>query len=179
MTSPADVSTDAAPAAPKRHPHFQKRVEADVAPDTRISVEYQTVTFGAEAADALRVGQTWHLASTHFETTTDLEVGGVALPAGRYALKTRKEKDGQWSLVIDEAAPFRSRLSDAARFPKTEFTDGLEVCEHLHVDVHPAGDKENVAVFLEVRFDTMRARCRIDLPQQDADSERPEHGGGR
>ena len=77
----------------------------------------------------------------------------------------KKEEKGAWSLVLDAPSRFDARLSETAVVLDTEFDPKTVRFEHLSVDVHPAGDKEETTLHLDVRFDEMLARCLIELPE--------------
>lgn len=164
-----EATPESAPAA--FHPHFQKRLTCRLARGTEITVTYQTVTFDAAGAEKLAVGRAWHLANTHLETTGALTIGGHEIEPGRYALKARKAAADRWELVLDTEGRFSSKVTDAARALETVFTGEAPLEEHLSVDVHPAGDGEEVGVWLEVHFDKLRARAAVALPAQPKDAE--------
>lgn len=156
----------AASAAALAHPHFPKRVEMALAmkPDApRLAVEHLTVTFDAEAAGKMQEGDTWHLAGAKLEVPVTLKIGGKTVEDDDYRLLVRKTKDA-FELVIDMAGKrFDNALSPEAIALETKFERDQPLAEHLHIDLQPAGDKEHVALFLEVRFDTMKATARIEL----------------
>jgi hypothetical protein len=147
------------------HPHVQKKLEARIAKDVTVTVTYQTVTFDKAGAEKMAPGQAWHLANAHFETTADLVVGGHEIAAGRYSLKARKAEAQTWELVLDDAARFRSQVSENAKVLETEFVAKSALFEHLNIDVQPTGDKKNTTLQLDVRFDEMLARCAIVIPE--------------
>jgi hypothetical protein len=159
----------AVPAIALAHPHFPKRVEMALgfgkdAP--RIAVEHLTVTFDAKGAEEMKEGETWHLAGAKFEAPIDLEVGGKKFTKGDYRLLTRKTGNG-FELLLDVGGdPFSRDVSEKAVAITTEFMREQPREEHLHVDLHPAGDDDEPALYLEVRFDDMKARARIVVPAE-------------
>ena len=147
------------------HPHFPKQLTCRVTEDLTVAVGYQTVTFNAEAAAKLAPGKAWHLAGATFETSADLVVGGRKVPAGKYALSTRKSDAGGWELVLHEGRGFSTKIGDDARVLDVEFADDAPLQEHLNIDVQPGGDKDHTTLWLEVRFDRLSARARIEIPE--------------
>ncbi len=155
-----------AAAATPFHPHFPKTLECRVSRDLTVTVRYQTVTFDKAGAKKMKPGQAWHLAGAAFETSKDLVVGGQAVAAGKYALSARKAKGGKWQLTLHEGRGFSRPGQDAIEL-ETEFDGKSTLYEHMNIDVQPAGDKDNTALHLEVRFDEMLARALIEVPKAD------------
>jgi hypothetical protein len=151
------------PAAPPRHPHFQKTLQCRLADGAELTLRYQTATFRREEAKELPAGAVWHLAGAALTTTTDLEIGGRAVAAGEWSLKTRKTGDGGWELLLDTDGRFSREVTAGALPLRTELRQG-ERFEHLCIDVQPTGDKDDTTVHLDVRFDTMHASALIRIP---------------
>jgi hypothetical protein len=156
---------DSATPMPAVHPHFPKTLTCKVTPQLTVTVGYQTVTFNAKAAEALEAGKAWHLAGATFETTGDLIIGEREVPAGRYALSARKVGAKAWELVLHQGGGFSTKIGADAHVLKTAFADGQPVWEHLNIDVQPGGDKKNTQLYLDVYFDSLRARALIQIPE--------------
>ena len=147
------------------HPHFPKTLEAKLPDGVTITIRYQTVTYDKKRAEKLPTGQAWHLAGAQFETSADITIGGQQVAAGNYTLRARKAKKGAWELVLDKGKQFSRKLSEDAVVLKTDFNGKAPLFEHLNIDIQPAGDKNHTSVYLDVRFDTQLARCKIELPE--------------
>lgn len=152
---------------PVPHPHFPKELTCHISKDLTVVVRYQTVTFDAAGAEKMAVGKAWHLAGAEFESSGDLVIGGRDVKAGKYALSARKADGGKWELVLHEGPRFSTRFGDDAHVLATSFTPGVERFEHLNIDVQPAGDKEHTRLFLDVRFDALKAQALIEVPEAD------------
>lgn len=152
-----------------RHPHFPKVLECQLDKDLTIKLRYQTATFNAEGAKAMKPGAAWHLAGATFETTGDLEIGGSEVAAGTYALSARKvegtDDSDSWELVLHEGRGFSRIPAEGATVLETELQHDAPLFEHLSIDVHPTGDKKHTTLHLDVRFDTMLARTTIEVPK--------------
>jgi len=158
---PADSVTPASAV----HPHFPKTLTCKINPQLTVTVAYQTVTFNAKAAEALEVGKAWHLAGATLEATGDLIIGEREVPAGKYALSARKATAKAWELVLHQGGGFSTKIGADALVLKTTFSDGQPVWEHLNIDVQPGGDKKNTQLYLDVYFDSLRARALIQIPE--------------
>jgi hypothetical protein len=147
------------------HPHFPKTVEMRMGFEKdapTIKVEHLTVTFNKDGFENAKTGDTWHLAGAKLTAGLDVEIGGKAIAKGEYALLTRKTEKGVWELMLDpEGKPFQRTLSEKAIALETKFETGKPVQEHLRIDLQPSGDKEHVALNLEVHFDQYQATARI------------------
>jgi hypothetical protein len=162
---PGPTGGDAPPACPLPHPHFQKQLECRLSAAVTVTVRYQTVTFDREGAAKMKPGAAWHLAGATFATTGDLLVGGQKVAPGEYALSARKTADGGFELTLHEGRGFSLPKGDAVLALATTLDRESLLYEHMNIDVQPAGDKEHTLLQLEVRFDRMWARARIELPE--------------
>lgn len=152
-----------------RHPHFQKKVEVvlpggEQKDPLKLSVTHLTATFDEKGFLEMPPGKGWHLANAHLQVSAPVKIGGQAIEAGTYRLLARKTAEGPWELVIDGDAKFSSRFSDQAKALKTEFKTEQVPREHLNIDLHPSGEKDQTVLFLEVHFHQTLARCRIEVP---------------
>lgn len=147
------------------HPHFPKIVTMRMGFEKdapTIQVEHLTVTFNKDGFEKAKAGDTWHLAGAKLTSELDVEIGGKAIAKGEYALLTRKTEKGEWELVLDpEGKPFQRTLSEKAIALATKFETGKPVQEHLRIDLQPSGDKEHVALNLEVHFDQYQATATV------------------
>ena len=160
----AEAALPAATTPVLPHPHFPKRLECRLPKDVVLELAYQTASFNAEKAKGLAVGKVWHLAGATLRCSHQLSIGGREVPAGEHALSARRTEAG-FELVLHAGKGFSTDLGDAPHVLATDFTADAERFEHLSIDVQPGGAKERTELFLEVRFDTMRARARIELSQ--------------
>ena len=87
-------------------------------------------------------------------------VPGVA-PA---AMNARKLAKG-WELVLHPGKRFSTAIGADAHVLATTLVEDAPLFEHLCIDVQPAGDKTHTTLHLEVRFDRLLARTRIEIPQ--------------
>lgn len=162
----AAAPSDICPGPIVWHPHYPRSVEmklgfrGDV--DT-LKVSHLTVTFNRDGFEKAKPGYSWHLANGRLETSRDITVGGVKLEAGTYSIKARKREDGKWELIADKAGRFQARLTDEARALKTEFKETREPKEHMTIDIHPHGAKDNTKLWLEVHMDRYVARSLVDI----------------
>ncbi|MEM7203347.1 MAG: hypothetical protein AAF628_23995 [Planctomycetota bacterium] len=104
------------------------------------------------------------IAQTPLEPIHHFPTGGVDVPAGKYSAKARKTDDAHWELVLDAPSRFSRKLSDDAKPLQTHFAADHPDFEHLSLDIHPAGDKDQAKLFLDARFHTQLARVEIVLP---------------
>jgi Protein of unknown function (DUF2911) len=152
------------------HPHFPKTVEMRMGFEKdapTIKVEHLTVTFNKDGFEKAKAGDTWHLAGAKFTAGLDVEIGGKTIAKGEYALMTRKTEKGEWELILDpEGKPFQRTASEKAIAIAAKFESGKPVQEHLRIDLQPSGDKENVALNLEVHFDQYAATARVATPAE-------------
>jgi len=157
--------------APLPHPHFRKVIDCQLGRSEHLKVSHLTVTLDKKGAAAMPVGDGWHLGGALLETDLPLTIGGQKIQPGKYALSARKTEKG-WALALHEGRGFSSfkkkddTLVESLLDLETEFVaDSLEF-EHLSCDIQPGGDKKSTQLFLDVRFDTMLARCLIELPKK-------------
>ncbi len=152
-------------AAAALHPHFSKKIECKLPGDVTITITHITATFDAKGAEKMEPGGSWHLGNAHIEFSDALTIGGEIFEEGKYALKVRKVKGGDWELVIDKPGRFKAKITDGGQALETEYLAKGATFEHLSIDIHPAGEKKATTLNLDVRFDTKLARCEIDLPE--------------
>lgn len=149
------------------HPHFPKRVEMSLgfgedAPT--IAVSHITASFNKEGFEKMPVGGVWHLANGHFETSTEVKVGGKAIAAGTYRLLARKRTEDKWELVLDpKDAQFSATVSEDAIALETEFKRDGTPKEHLLIDLRPSGEKDATVLHLVVQFDEWTATSLIEV----------------
>lgn len=97
-------------------------------------------------------GKVWRTGAdeaTTFETSSDLMVGDIHVPAGKYSLFTIPDGD-KWTLVLNETAEqwgaFKyDQGQDLGRTPMTVKTLNAPV-EQLTIEIKPSGDKGVLSV---------------------------------
>lgn len=155
--------------APLPHPHFRKVIDCQLGRNEHLKVSHLTVTLDKKGAEAMPVGDGWHLGGALLETDLPLTIGGKKIQPGKYALSARKTEKG-WSLALHEGQGFsRFKKKDGTLVEglmdlETTFVADSMLFEHLSCDIQPGGDKKSTQLFLDVRFDKMLARCLIELP---------------
>jgi hypothetical protein len=108
-------------------------------------------------------GQVWRTGAneaTSFETTADLVVGGMAVPAGRYTIFSIPEKD-KWTLVISKTTKewgtnYSGESNDLARIPMKSSALSSPVEDFLM-----AFDKSGDGCVLHFDWETTRASVNI------------------
>ena len=146
------------------HPHYFKEVrfsfEREADSGKWISASHITVPYNEIAAGSLEDGKSWHLGFAKIEVGTDMTLGGAAVVPGQYSLNVLKGEGEAWSLFLkpeaedekDEQLPLEGEL----------ITD-LDSKEHLIIEIHPIGDKEETQVVLEVRFGPNLLQVPVEL----------------
>jgi hypothetical protein len=166
---PLSLAFVGSPEQPLPHPHFRKVIDCELKRNEHLKVSHITVTLDKAGAKKMAVGDGWHLGGAELETDLALKIGGHDVAPGKYALSARKTAKG-WALTLHKGAGFsRFKKKDGTLVEglmdlKTEFVADSAEFEHLSCDVQPGGDKKSTQLFLDVRFDTMLARCLIELP---------------
>ncbi|MBI5849585.1 MAG: DUF2911 domain-containing protein [Planctomycetes bacterium] len=86
----------------------------------QVSIDYGSPvwkdSYSKHAEDASLAGRRWRCGVdfwTTLDTNIDLEIGGVAVPAGAYYLTLERSKDGKFLLALNDPAIVRKKKLDA------------------------------------------------------------------
>jgi hypothetical protein len=139
------------------HPHFNKKVTAQLPGGVEATITYQTVPGNEEHTRNAAVGSFLTPRSPRLGLSGELTVGSTTIPAGELIIGVVKNSSNAWTLALYPGklgrgeAPESSKLINLdSMYFKTE-----DIIEHLTIDIIPGHGRHEGKAVLSVHFGTL------------------------
>ena len=123
------------------HPHLQKKVTTKVG-DNEVSLNYFTAPANLEHVKGVAVGS-FTRSFAQLSVATDLDAGGVSVPAGDYTVGTIRKGESDWQMALYPGQVGRGESPDTSKLIKlnSSFSTDQGTADHIYFDILPGVGK--------------------------------------
>lgn len=139
------------------HPHFNKKVTAQLPGGVEASVSYQTVPANEEHTSNAAVGSFVTPRSPRLALSGPLTVGSITIPAGELIVGVVKNGANDWTLALYPGKLGRGEAPESSKLIKLNsmYWKSEEVIEHLAIDITAGHGKLEGRAVLTINFGTL------------------------
>ena len=139
------------------HPHFNKKLSAELPGGVEATITYQTVPANEEHARSAEVGSFITPRSPRLELSGELKAGMVTIPAGQLIIGVVKNGPEDWDLALYPGKLERGETLDTSKLIKLDsmFSRTREAIEHLTIDISPGHGRLEGKAVLVISFGTL------------------------
>lgn len=144
-------------AAIMAHPHFNKKVIAQLPGGIEATITYVTVPSNEEHTQKAEIGSFLTPLSPRLNLSGELIVGSIRIPAGAHIIGVVKKGAEDWTLALYPGRLGRGERVDTSRLIQLDSmyyrTD--EAFEHLTIDISPGHGRFEGRAVLTINFSTL------------------------
>ncbi len=139
------------------HPHFNKKVTAQLPGGVEASISYQTVPANEEHTRNAEVGSFVTPRSPRLALSGELKVGSITIPAGESIIGVVKNSADDWTLALYPGQLGRGQELDSSKLIKLDsmFSRTEDLIEHLTIDISPGHGRLEGKAVLTINFGTL------------------------
>jgi len=139
------------------HPHFNKKLTAQLPGGVEASVSYQTVPANEEHTRNAEVDSFITPRSPRLALSGELKVGSTTIPAGESIIGVVKNGPEDWTLALYPGQLGRGQELDSSKLIKLDsmFSRTEEPIEHLTIDISPGHGRLEGKAVLTINFGTL------------------------
>ncbi len=139
------------------HPHFNKKVIAQLPGGVEATISYQTVPANEQHTQGAAIGSFLTPRSPGLNLSGELRVGSTVIPAGDLIIGVVKNGAEDWTLALYPGQVGRGETLDTSRLIKLDsmFTRTSEAVEHLSIDINPGHGRFEGKAVLIINFGTL------------------------
>jgi len=139
------------------HPHFNKKVTAQLPGGVEASITYQTVPANEEHTRNAEVGSFVTPRSPLLTLSGELNVGSITIPAGELIIGVVKNGPEDWTLALYPGQIGRGQAPESSKLIKLDsmYWKTEEVIEHLTIDITPGHGQHEGKAVLTIHFGTL------------------------
>ncbi len=139
------------------HPHFNKKVIAQLPGGVEATISYQTVPANEQHTQGAAVGSFLTPRSPGLNLSGELTVGSLTIPAGDLIIGVIKNGAEDWTLALYPGQIGQGQTPDASRFIKLDsvFHRTSDPIEHLTIDITPGHGRLEGKAVLTINFGTL------------------------
>jgi len=139
------------------HPHFDKKVTAQLPGGVEASIIYQTVPANEEHTRNAEVGSFITPRSPRLALSGELVVGSTTIPAGELIIGVVKNGPEDWTLALYPGQLGRGQAPESSELIKLDsmYWKTEDVFEHLTIDITPGHGRHEGKVVLTIHFGTL------------------------
>jgi hypothetical protein len=139
------------------HPHFNKKVTAQLPGGVEASISYQTVPANEEHTRIAEVGSFLTPRAPRLALSGELKVGSVTIPAGESIIGVVKNGPEDWTLALYPGQLGRGQELDSSKLIKLDslFSKTADPTGHLTIDITPGHGRHEGKAVLTISFGTL------------------------
>ena len=139
------------------HPHFNKKVTAELPDGVEATIAYQTVPANEEHTKKVPNGSFVTPRSPRLTLSGDLMAGSLSIPAGQYIIGVVKNSASDWTLALYPGTLGRGETPEDSKLLKLDsmFFTVSEPIEHLTLDFNAGHGRHEGKAVLTVNFGSM------------------------
>lgn len=139
------------------HPHFNKKVTAQLPGGVEASISYQTVPANQEHTRNAAVGSFVTPRSPRLALSGELMVGSTTIPAGELIIGVVKNGSNDWTLALYPGTLGRGEAPESSKLIKLDsmYFETTDVTEHLTIDITPGHGRHEGKAVLSILFGTL------------------------